>query len=96
MYDDIDRELSAQVYLGEKADTFWRDDLGKYIIARILEDIESAVEKLKTVSPVNSKKIIMHQNRIAIAEAVPRYFNELIIEGKQALGIISEGETDGE
>jgi hypothetical protein len=89
---EYDQTLYAQVLLGDEADKFFESDLGRYILGRAQQEAQEAMNELKDVEPTEPAAVMRLQNRVKIAEAVPMYLNELIIEGRQALAILDERE----
>ena len=89
---DETRTLLAEIELGEAADSFWKSELGRYVMGRAVADVEAALMELKTVDPGNAGTIRTLQNAIKVAEAVPLWLNELIIGGRQALATLQEGD----
>ena len=88
MLDEEDQSLFAQVILGEEAEAFWQTNLGRYVSGRISQDIKEGLDDLKYVNPTNTEDIRMIQTKIGLAESLPKYLNELIINGRQSLEIL--------
>lgn len=90
--DRYNETLYAQVLMGDQAEEFFRTDLGRYILGHIEQEVADYVELLKHADPSNISEIIRLQSAIKVAESVPKYFAELIQEGRQALQIMEEGD----
>ena len=73
---------------GRQVAHFLQTDIGRYLTQRAQEDIESAVEELKTVDPHNPVKVTQAQNRVAVAETVMGWLGDAIIKGQAAQDII--------
>lgn len=86
---DLDT-LYAQIFLGRKADEFFRSELGGYVIGASSQDVAAAEAELRTVDPHDSKKIMELQNRVRTAEQALLWLNEALIAGRNAEQIIEE------
>lgn len=84
----IDREMNAQIDLGNQADKFMKSPLGQYVLGRLEQIIEAAKNKLVEVNPEDSKTVARLQSEIWKAGVVPAFLAELLAEGRQALNII--------
>ncbi len=82
--------LLAEVELAERAKDFWRSDIGRYVLGRILEDIESATDDLVEVDPTDYKKVAHLQERVRGAKSLPLYLSDIIAQGSQAMQLVDE------
>ena len=87
-------ELKAEFILGLDAVDFAKSDVGRYIIGRLKQDRDDAVDRLKTVFPWRWRKIQELQNQIWRTETVEKYLGELIINGKNAERILDDGQGE--
>ena len=78
-------ELQNDVILMDDAHNFFKTDLGKWFMVRIDEEVEVAIEKLKTVDPEDPKMVRAAQNEVRIPETLKIWFNEILIQGELAL-----------
>jgi len=88
----MDHELSQQVERYDAAERFLGQPLGLWFMRRIDEEIDAAAEGLKTVDPEEPKEIRKLQNNVYKAETLKIWFNEVLIEGRQALDLADSGE----
>lgn len=82
--DNDTRELQKTIELSFEVEAFLGTSVGKYLIKRAEEDIESAVAELKTVDPENPKAIRTIQSRIQTAEDFQYWLAEAIQAGHNA------------
>lgn len=80
----------AEILLGDDIDTFFKSDIGQYIVGRAQQEIDDAVIKLKTVTPEDIKQVRKLQNRINVAEGSLLWLQEALISGKQAMETLQE------
>jgi len=85
-----DQTLQAEILLGDDADQFFRSDLGKYVLGRAQQEVDEATEKMKRVDPENVSQIRALQHIIQVAESVPRWLNEVLVAGRQAIEVVQE------
>ena len=87
-------ELIAAAELGDKAEAFIQSDLGRYFTGICDQEVEIAVQRLKTVDPSDEKTIRTLQNEIWRAESAKQWFFEIIQDGQQAFEVLkNEQET---
>lgn len=79
-----EQELLQAVSIGADAEAFIKSSLGRAIKQRALDEIDQAVEELKTVDPTDAKKITELQNQIWRASAFIVWLAEIIQEGQNA------------
>ena len=82
--------LHSQASLGKEADDFWRSNLGRYILARSLEETESIRTQFRTVDANDSKAIAKLQADWNVAEKALVWLQEAIQAGKAALDILEQ------
>ena len=83
--DGVDVTLLAEVHLGEDAAQFIKSDLGRYMVGRANEDIQLAMEQLKTCSWWRGNRIKYLQNKIKVAENTKMWLVECLNAGQMAL-----------
>lgn len=86
--DDIQRRIA----FGIDAEAFLNSPLGRIIQGRAVEEVDDALEALKTVDPEDAKSIRDLQNRAYRAESVKQWIFEVIQDGLEAQRILIEGE----
>jgi hypothetical protein len=82
--DPSSRTFYAEAMLGRDAKDFFTSELGRYMLGCAKQDMESAYEKLKTVSPWRRNRIRDLQNEVRVAEQFILYIRDLILRGKAA------------
>ena len=90
--DPFERQLIAEMRLGEEAARFFKSDIGRLVLGRTQQEIDSALEDFKSVSPTDQDKIRALQFKIQVAEKIPLWLNECIIAGNNAFQTIDQGE----
>lgn len=83
-------ELIAEAILGRDAEDFWKTELGRYILGRLKQEREVAVDALIAVQPMDERKIRELQNELWRIDTVKGWFSELIMSGKQAEVALNE------
>jgi len=74
-----------EILIGDDADSFFKSDLGQYVVAKAQQVCDDALTELRTVDPENTKKIRELQNQIYIAEGALSWLQEILITGRQTL-----------
>lgn len=92
MEDDPTHTLYAEAIMGKDAEAFLKSELGQYITGCAQQEIDEALEELKSVDPGDSKAIRTLQNKIKVAERVPKWLTEVINTGKNAIELLDESE----
>lgn len=77
-------ELRSRIEFGLDVEQFMGTPIGKYMQRRANQDIESALESLKTVDPEDPKAIRTLQNAVAVASNVLEWLGQAVTEGEQA------------
>ena len=90
----IDELMRAQIQLGDEADSFFKSDLGKYVLGVAEQELQEALMGLRHVDPHDVAKIIALQNKAAVAEAVPAWLNGLIVESRQTQEMLEAYEEE--
>jgi microcompartment protein CcmL/EutN len=80
--------LTAAMKLGAEAEAFIVSPLGKFLIQRAEDQIETAVEALKRCDPDDAKAIRAVQNEIRIAEDVQYWLAEAVQAGHNAISAL--------
>lgn len=77
--------LIAEAEIGEEARRFLESDIGRLIVGRAQQDIDSAVYELKNANPRDPDKITELQNQIWRGESIISWIAEAIEAGNEAL-----------
>ncbi len=79
----LTENLLTEVKLGIEAEYFLRSDLGKYIIKKVNEERENAIEELVKTYPKREgiEKIIELQNAVYRADSLQTWLAEAIQNG---------------
>lgn len=78
------REIQQSIDLSFQVEAFLLSPIGKYLIARAEEEIESATEVLKRIDPEDPKSIRVQQQIIQVAESVQYWLADAIQAGHNA------------
>jgi hypothetical protein len=80
-----------QAVFGEEVRRFIVDDrIGRYIVAKAAEQVESSLLELKEVDPEDAKQIRSIQTKIRVAESVVGWLAEAIDNGDRAKQILED------
>jgi len=90
--DPYEQTLLAEITLGDEAKKFFNSDIGRFILGRATEEIDQALSEFKDIDPTDDKGIRNLQQKIAVAEKLPIWLNECIVEGEQAMAVIDQEE----
>lgn len=88
-----DTLLYAEAILGKDAEEWLNTDLGRYVVGRIEQDEQEALEALATVLPWRRRKMQELQNRVWRARQLKGYLTELLVTGRQALSQLENSES---
>jgi hypothetical protein len=80
--------LVAEAMLGRDASEFLASDVGRYLLGRCEQEIETAQDALSRVSPWRRNRIRELQNEIWRARSVRGWLIELVDAGKAAEDIL--------
>jgi hypothetical protein len=81
-----------QAVFGEEVRRFLQNDrIGRYIVAKAAEQVESSLLELKDMDPEDARAIRAIQTKIRVAESVVGWLAEAIDNGERARQIL-EGE----
>lgn len=94
MIDEKDIDLWIESVIGEHADRFFKNELGRWISAQAIEEVEGLLDELKIVDPTDSNKIRSLQFEIKTREHTFRWLQNAIQAGRQALGILDGDAID--
>lgn len=78
------REIQQSIDLSFQVEAFLLSPIGKYLIGRAEEEIESATEVLKRIDPEDPKRIREQQHIIHVAESVQYWLADAIQAGHNA------------
>jgi hypothetical protein len=78
------QQLEATVALGLQVEGFLSGPIGAYLVGKAEEEIEAALQELKTVTPTDVPRIVTLQNVIHRAESVQYWLAEAVQEGLNA------------
>lgn len=76
--------LLAEHDMGEQAKKFMQSDIGRFMLARAVEEEREAVESLATVWPWRWRRILQLQNKVWRARQFKEWLAELLVRGEQA------------
>jgi hypothetical protein len=86
------QKLYDKAALGKIVEEFQSSEVGRYLIKRAEEAVEDAVEKLKVCDPKDGKVVQSLQNQVWKAESFQQWLADAIIDGANALDLITNGE----
>lgn len=86
-------EDERKVAFGAETQTFITGAIGKYLLARSLEEVTAALEQLKVVPPESSIEIRRLQNIIQRNEGVEQWLKEIIHDGWEAQNLLAGEES---
>ena len=92
---NVDNESRAIIDMGLQAEQFLKSDLGRYLVGVADAESHAATEELKTINPMNSRKVMALQIKIQVAEAAVKWLATAIIEGQQAEHQLMTNEEEG-
>lgn len=78
------KQLLSAVDFGFQVEAFIMSDIGKYLISRADEQVESAVQRLKQADAEDPKAIRFLQNEIVVAESIQYWLADAIKAGQIA------------
>lgn len=81
---DDGKKLLAMVEVGIDAEVFLGGNLGGYILQRVMEDREAALNRLEVVDPSNAHEVRKAQDDARVPLMFLQYLNDCIQEGKNA------------
>ena len=84
MSDQVPDEIRRRVTLGAEVEHFLNTSIGKYLIERAEDQVESATEDLKTADAENPRLIRELQHKIAIGDSIQRWLAAAITDGYEA------------
>lgn len=76
--------LHKAIDFGFQVEAFLQSDIGKHLVARADEQVESAVEELKEIDPTHVEGVRLIQNRIKVAESIQYWLADAITSGHAA------------
>lgn len=85
MSDLSTQALIAEAVLGRDAEVFLSSDLGRYMLARVEEEEQEALDALANVAAWRRRRISDLQAKLWRARSFKNWLTELIVAGKQAL-----------
>ena len=83
-------EVQAEIALGLDCEAFMQSSAGRYLQARANQEIETALERLKTVDPTDPEAVRRLQNDVRVAEAFLIWMGEAVTSGEQAQKLFIE------
>ena len=78
------QQREAAVALGLHVEGFLSGPIGKYLVGRAEEEIDAALQEMKTVMPTDTPRIVALQNVIHRAESIQYWLAEVIQAGLNA------------
>lgn len=78
-------ELIAAAEIGDEAKQFMESQLGQVMLGMAKQDAQVAMEALAVADASDSKKILVLQNAVYLANTFEQWLNELFSKGENAL-----------
>jgi len=96
-YSHEDAALFAEAILGKDAEEFFNSQIGRFVLARAMEEVEDAREELEKPDteddPVKVKALL---RKIRSAKDAISWLNEAIRAGNTAVQILEQRREEGE
>jgi hypothetical protein len=87
-----DKDLMGRVEFGIETEAFIRGPIGAFLVERMHEDGDRAVEELTTVDPTNMGRIVELQYAIRRSHNIENWLGGIIQEGYHAEEQLKEKE----
>lgn len=81
-------QLESGIRFGAEVEQFLKSNIGQYLLARSKQEILVALEKLKTVNPIDTLAIRDLQNTIQRNEGVESWLSDIIQSAWDARDIL--------
>lgn len=78
---------------GKQLEMWLETDIGRYMVKRAEDEIERAVEEMKTTNPHDVRLMVEAQNKVKVAEFVLSWLGDAIREGHSALESLKSEEN---
>jgi len=78
------QQIRNQIAFGLDVKVFMGSPIGRYLTLRANQEIETALESMKTVDPDEPKAVRKLQNDIHIAENFLQWMGEAVTDGENA------------
>jgi len=82
--------LERAIALGFEAEAFLQSDIGRYLIERADDEIDTALDELKRADPEDAKTIRRLQGDIKVAESIQYWLAEAIQDGVNSMQELNE------
>lgn len=82
--------MIRKAVFGKQVEAFLGSDIGKYLLARALEQKEAAQAEFLEINCADVEKVRQLQNRITQANDIARWLADVVGDGIQALNIIED------
>ena len=82
--------LKAEAILGKDAEEFIQSELGRYIIGRVDQEREEAVQKLTKTFAWRRDRIRDLQNQIWRCDTFKSWLADMVIRGKAAIDLLEQ------
>lgn len=79
-----DEELVAHMDIGDQAEKFIASELGRTMLGIAAQQVQEALDQLKTVSPFDQRQISELQSRVWRAESFAGWLVDLASRGREA------------
>jgi geranylgeranyl pyrophosphate synthase len=90
-HDDEDQVIMIRrAVFGKQVEAFLSSEIGKYLLARALEQKTEAQSLFLEINCEDVEKVRQLQNRITQANDVARWLSDAVADGLQALNIIED------
>lgn len=82
--------LKAEAILGKDAEEFIQSELGRYIIGRVEQERETAIQSLTRTSSWRRHRIKDLQNQIWRCDTFKSWLADMVIRGKSAIELLEQ------
>lgn len=82
--------LKAEAILGKDAEEFIQSELGRYILGRVDQEREDAVQKLTKTYAWRKDRIRELQNQIWRCDTFKSWLADMVIRGKSAIDLLEQ------
>jgi hypothetical protein len=80
--------LVRSAVFGAQVQHFLDGEIGQYLLSKVHQEREEALEQLSTVSPWRRRKITSLQNKVWVCDHFEKWLADAIIDGENSTRII--------
>lgn len=84
--------IIRRAMFGKQVDQFMVSDIGRYLMARAVDETESAIAEFKKCDAANVEGVRRIQTKMQLAEQFQSWLSEAVTDGLQALNILEDRE----